>query len=172
VATVLDALAPWLAAADGVTVSGGEPFEQPAALERLLRDLRQHLGTERDILVYSGFAWETIAPKVALWEGLADALISDPFRAAAGQTLVWRGSDNQRMHLLTALGHARYAAWVAAPRAALPQALDVFFQAGEVWLAGIPAAGTLDALQTQLKEAGFTAATSQAPGANGNPIFA
>ena len=106
------------------------------------------------------------------WEGLADALISEPFRAEAGQSLIWRGSDNQRMNLLTALGRARYAEWVEAARGTLPQALDVFFQDGEVWMAGIPAPGTLESLRTRLAEAGFDSTTSQAHAANPIPVFA
>lgn len=169
---VLKSVAPWLAEADGVTISGGEPFLQADALEVLLRGLRSLAGVEKDILVYSGYAWERIAPQVTNWEGLADALISEPFRAEAGQSLVWRGSDNQQMHLLTALGRARYAEWVDATRSIQPQALDIFFQDGEVWMAGIPAPGTLEVLRTRLAEAGFDSATSQAHGANPVPVFA
>ena len=164
---------PWLPEANGVTISGGEPFEQPQALEGLLRELRGVAGPECDILVYSGYPWEKIAPQVTAWPGLIDVLISDPFVTGAGQTLAWRGSNNQRMHLLTSLGRLRYAEWVEAPRTALPQALDVFFQDGEVWMAGIPAEGSIDALQAHLAEAGFTSSTSQssAPVGGGLPVF-
>ncbi len=169
---VLESVAPWLAQADGVTISGGEPFQQPDALEALLRGLRNIARGDKDILVYSGYPWEQIAPRVTGWEGLADALISEPFRAEAGQSLVWRGSDNQRMNLLTALGRARYAEWVEAARATLPQALDIFFQDGEVWMAGIPSPGTLENLRIRLAEAGFDSTTSQAHGSNPTPVFA
>ena len=169
---VLESVAPWLVEADGVTISGGEPFQQPHALEALLHGLRNLVGGEKDILVYSGYAWEQIAPRVTSWEGLADALISEPFRAEAGQSLVWRGSDNQRMHLLTALGRARYAEWTEASRATLPLALDIFFQDGEVYMAGIPAPGTLENLRTRLAEAGFDSTTSQAHTAHPIPVLA
>lgn len=171
---VLATVGPWLPAANGITVSGGEPFEQPQALEELLRRLRALAGPASDILVYSGFPWEKIAPQVAAWPGLIDVLISDPFAPAAGQTLAWRGSDNQRMHLLTSLGRSRYAEWVQAPRTTLPKALDVFFQEGEVWMAGIPTAGSMEALQSRLAEAGFTSTTSQSSTSAGAelPVFA
>lgn len=171
-AEVLTSIAPWLSEADGVTISGGEPFEQIEALELLLHGVRAALGTHRDILVYSGFEWEKIAPRVSTWNALADVLISDPFRADAGQTLAWRGSDNQRMHLLTALARSRYAEWVAAPRTALPNALDVFFSNGEVWMAGIPAPGLMEALRTRLAAAGFCSTTSQARNGLAAPVFA
>src|SRR4051794_30769668 len=53
---VLDSVRPWLAAADGITVSGGEPFDQEAALEALLHGLRAR--TSADILVFSGYPLE------------------------------------------------------------------------------------------------------------------
>ena len=44
---------------DGVTVTGGEPFEQPEALEELLPALREWLDSRdavsADLLVYTGF---------------------------------------------------------------------------------------------------------------------
>ena len=84
---------------DGVTVLGGEPFFQPAALAVLLRMLHAH-GTH--IVVYSGYTLEVLArrPEPEVREALAfsDLLIDGPFVAAlvdgAGE---WRGSRNQRL---------------------------------------------------------------------------
>lgn len=159
-AAALAAIQPWLAEADGVTISGGEPFDQPQALECMLRSLRETGKLSCDILVYSGYPWERIEAQVSGWTGLVDVLISEPFNPSAGQTLAWRGSDNQCMHLLTPLGISHYSEWVNAPRSALPQALDVFFQNGEVWMAGIPTAGSLKALQANLVAAGYSSTTS------------
>src|SRR5688572_31286206 len=53
---VCDTLAANLNQADGVTISGGEPFDQPAALEALLRWLRGRFAG--DVLVFSGYPWE------------------------------------------------------------------------------------------------------------------
>ncbi|MCB1078317.1 MAG: radical SAM protein, partial [Verrucomicrobiae bacterium] len=117
IAAVMETITPWLGDADGVTISGGEPFEQIEALEHLLSEIRTVIGGERDVLIYSGLPWEKIAPHADLWDGLADALICDPFIRSAGQTLVWRGSDNQRLVFLTELGHRRYQPWVRALRA-------------------------------------------------------
>lgn len=168
---VLEALEQWLPEADGITISGGEPFEQPEALEGLLRRLRPVVKPDCDFLVYSGYPWEKLESQVLGWPGLIDGLISDPFAAEAAQTLALRGSDNQRMHLLTPLGHSRLGEWRQAPRSALPQALDVFFQDGEVWMAGIPEAGSMEAIKARLAEAGFTATTSTG-GPTGLPVFA
>ena len=88
----------WLEGADGVTISGGEPFDQPEALRELLIRLRaRHTG---DLLVFSGYPNEHLFTRHAEILAHADVLISEPFDARAGQTLALRGSDNQRIFLL------------------------------------------------------------------------
>jgi anaerobic ribonucleoside-triphosphate reductase activating protein len=168
VAEVMQAMSPWLEEADGVTISGGEPFEQTEALEQLLSALRAQIGSDKDVLIYSGQSWEKIAPRVTAWAGLADAVICDPFVRSAPQTLAWRGSDNQRLLPLTELGRVRYEQWLRATRANLPKALDVCFDGDSVWIAGIPDAGSLAMIQHALAEAGFSCATSDAD--NGDPF--
>lgn len=79
VADVIERIEPWLGEADGVTISGGEPFDQPDALSALLAAIR--LRIQADILVYSGHPFEVIARKVAELGGLVDALISYPYLA-------------------------------------------------------------------------------------------
>lgn len=174
VAEVMKAVSPWLVEADGVTISGGEPFEQIEALECLLSALRTEMGWGKDVLIYSGQTWEKIAPRVLAWTGLADAVISDPFVRSVPQTLVWRGSDNQRLRPLTELGSERYVPWCDAPRETLPKALDVCFDDESIWMAGIPDAGSLGTIQRALAEAGFSSAASDAEevGAFPLPVFA
>ncbi len=75
VAEVLDALAPAVSLADGLTVSGGEPFEQPEALATLLRGWHQIGGG--NVLVYSGRAFEDLKPELSKLGGLIDAIIAD-----------------------------------------------------------------------------------------------
>lgn len=160
---VMAAISPWLGEADGITISGGEPFEQLPALESLLTALRAEFGARKDILLYSGRRWETLAPRVTTWPGWADVIISEPFIESAPQTLAWRGSDNQVLHLLTDLGKSLYTNWLAAPRDALPKAMDVFLEDDTLWMAGIPDPGSIDAIHRALADAGFSASTSQAP---------
>lgn len=158
VVAVLDQLAEWLVEADGVTISGGEPFDQSEALVELLRGLRRTF--EGDILVYSGHAREAIEPILEQATGLIDALISDPFRLEATDRLPLRGSDNQRLHRLTSLGLERYAAFIQ-PRDDTP-ALDAMFdEEGTVWFAGIPRRGDFQRLRNILEVAGHRVATSE-----------
>lgn len=150
-------LEPRLENADGVTISGGEPFDQPEALHALLTALRSR--TAADILVYSGHSFETISPLLNGMPGLIDALISDPYFADGSQTLALRGSDNQRLHCLTPLGSSRFGTLAKAPSAT--PVLDVMFDDdGSVWFAGIPRRGDWERLQRQLLARGAAFATS------------
>jgi anaerobic ribonucleoside-triphosphate reductase activating protein len=158
VQSVVDAIHPHLKAADGVTISGGEPFDQPDALEALLRWLRPRLAG--DILVYSGYSIEQLTPRLAGWDGLIDVLITDPYEQSAGQTLALRGSDNQRVHLRTELARRRYPGLGHQPRDATARALDVVMDGDTVWMAGIPAPGDLGRLEDLLAAAGFSGQTS------------
>jgi anaerobic ribonucleoside-triphosphate reductase activating protein len=160
VEAVMTALAPWLGQADGITISGGEPFEQPEALRGLLVRLRA--STPGDILVYSGYAWEALTQQLTACEGLIDALISEPFEASTPQTLALRGSDNQRLHCLTPLGEARFRAYER-PLEVADRRLDILFdEDGTVWMAGIPYRGDLQRLAVLLSDGGHTASTTEA----------
>lgn len=158
VATLLEQVAPWLDQADGVTISGGEPFDQFDALLQMLVGLRQR--TAADILVYSGHPLETLQPMLDQARDLIDAVISDPYLEQADQSLALRGSDNQRLTLLTALGRSRLA---DLERASTPadKALDLMFDAtGTVWMAGIPRRGDLLRLRELLRAQGHQVQTS------------
>nr|WP_075008424.1 4Fe-4S single cluster domain-containing protein [Stigmatella aurantiaca]SEM10246.1 anaerobic ribonucleoside-triphosphate reductase activating protein [Stigmatella aurantiaca] len=157
---VMEAITPWLAQADGITISGGEPFDQPEALRALLMSLRA--STHGDILVYSGHSWEALAPHLSACAGLIDALISDPFEVNTPQTLALRGSDNQRLHCLTPLGEERFRA-CERPLGESDRRLDVLFdEDGTVWMAGIPHRGDLQRLSMLLTQDGHTASTTEA----------
>jgi anaerobic ribonucleoside-triphosphate reductase activating protein len=156
---VLEAIAPWISIADGFTISGGEPFDQPDALTALLTDIRKL--SAADILVFTGHPLEAIGPQLSSMDGLIDALIADPFDETAPQTLALRGSDNQRLVLFTALGRARFANYERRADAG-DRAVDVMFDDnGEVWLAGIPARDDFRRLQHLLRETGAAVAISQ-----------
>ena len=159
VARVIAALDQWLRQADGVTVSGGEPFDQPDALRAFLMEIRMR--TEVDILVYSGYPIERLNHHLSAMDGLIDALMTDPYDVLAPQTLALRGSDNQRLHCLTNLGERRFAAF---EREARPDeaALDLMFDDnGTVWMAGIPRRDDMDRLRQTLTVQGHSVLTSQ-----------
>jgi anaerobic ribonucleoside-triphosphate reductase activating protein len=159
VSKVLDAITPWISIADGFTISGGEPFDQSDALTTLLVGIRK-LSTA-DILVFTGHPLEVIGPKLCSMDGLIDALIADPFDETAPQTLALRGSDNQRLVLLTVLGRERFGDYERRMDRR-ERAVDIMFDDnGEVWLAGIPARNDFRRLQGLLREAGTKVTISQ-----------
>jgi len=159
VGAIMEAVQPWITVADGVTVSGGEPFDQPEALKALLSNLR-HAGAD-DIFVYSGHPFEEIEATVAAMEGLIDALMSDPFELETAQTLALRGSDNQRLTLLTAAGREHFAGYER-PATGGDRRFDVLVDGdGSAWLAGIPDRGDFYRLRAMLEAAGHKIVTSE-----------
>jgi anaerobic ribonucleoside-triphosphate reductase activating protein len=143
--------------ADGLTVSGGEPFEQPHALAAVLRHWR--LVSHGSTLVFTGYEIEDVADWLEFNPGLVDCVISGRFRSDVPQTLALRGSDNQRLHVLTELGREMR----AFEREAGPQdrRLDVMFDPdGQIWMAGIPARGDLARVRRALTTAGHQILTS------------
>ena len=85
----------------GVTsavISGGEPFDQPEGLLFLLLLLKTH--DFSDILVYSGYFFDNILKRYPNHLNFIDLLISEPFIYSESNTKIWRGSDNQEIHIL------------------------------------------------------------------------
>jgi anaerobic ribonucleoside-triphosphate reductase activating protein len=86
---------------DGVTVTGGEPFEQPLALLALARGLRERFSPS--LLVFSGYTLEEIRSRPLGREILesVDVLIDGRYagRRRLGRAL--RGSSNKRIQLLS-----------------------------------------------------------------------
>jgi len=157
----LEQVNPWLCNADGVTVSGGEPFDQAEALESLLGLLRARF--KGDVLVYSGYSHEKLFSEFSGVLRLVDVLISEPFVAGATQTLTLRGSDNQKIFLLSELARARYPRDIDCQLWDRSRRLDVVVEGEEVWMAGIPREGDMVRLRTELARRGFAARGSDQP---------
>jgi anaerobic ribonucleoside-triphosphate reductase activating protein len=150
----------WIDSASGVTISGGEPFDQPEALVELVQRLKGMF--QGDLLIFTGHSYERIAPQLGLLSGLVDAVITDPFRQGEAHTKALRGSDNQRLHLLTPLGRERLGCYER-PRTRTDDALDVMFDPeGSVWIAGIPRRDDMLRLRAEIVAAGGQAAITQA----------
>ncbi|MDD2869299.1 4Fe-4S cluster-binding domain-containing protein [Neomegalonema sp.] len=157
VAEVVARLAELAGDADGLTVSGGEPFEQPEALAAVLTAWRGMSG--RSVLVFTGREVGEVEGWLEAHPGLIDALVTGPFRSDLPQTMALRGSDNQELRILTPLGE-EMRAWDR-PLRPEDRRLDVMFDAeGNAWLAGIPARGDMARLRRALAAAGHDAASS------------
>lgn len=145
-------LSSYLPLIDGITISGGEPFEQFEALLAIVVQLRER--TNVDILVYTGYGVEDITDQLQQIKPYIDVLISDPFQRQSSQTLRLRGSDNQRLHCFTSQAVEKFA-YYQQTVTTKDKVLDVMFDAeGVVWFAGIPRRDDFVKLQTLLKQQG------------------
>jgi anaerobic ribonucleoside-triphosphate reductase activating protein len=141
--------------ADGLTVSGGEPLNQPTAVADLLRRVRR-ADPEADILLYTGYELDELDADQLVAVSLADALIVGRYLAARPTRLLWRGSANQRLIMQTSLGRARYAAYesVTVERTPMQAAVD---DSGHLLVIGVPPPGALGRLERALRERGIHA---------------
>lgn len=153
---LLHFIEPWVVEADGITVSGGEPFDQSEALQELLLGLRRY--PDKDVLVYTGYALERL--ELSKCAGLIDAIVTEPFEVDQKQTLALRGSDNQRLSCLTELGRERLKSFDRLASTS-DYALDLMFDDDQVFMAGIPARGDLARLRVLLAQDGHQLVTTE-----------
>lgn len=143
---------------DGVTISGGEPFDQPAALSALLDALihwREALGTDFDILCYSGYPHARLQQKHARLLQKLDALIPEPFVENLPMSHVWRGSANQPLIVLSERGKRNYSSHVDMPAAEAGKQMQVMVEGTHAWFIGIPARGDMQAMEESCRERGI-----------------
>jgi anaerobic ribonucleoside-triphosphate reductase activating protein len=95
--------------ADGVTISGGEPFDQPEPLMALLRLLRT--GGVRDVLLYTGYEISSILSRNKELPKLATAVIDGSFKLGLETEAAWKGSSNQTLTLFDPNYEERYTGW-------------------------------------------------------------
>ncbi len=146
---VIQVIEPWLPSASGLTISGGEPFDQPDALEALLRAWRKV--ADGDVLIFTGQVFGRVERWLAQLEGLVDAVVAGPYIANAPQTLALRGSDNQTLHCLTKRGQERFGTYERSAEAA-DRRLDIMLDAdGTAWFAGIPERDAFERLSEMLR---------------------
>jgi len=149
VGDVLDWLAALREPVDGVTISGGEPLQQPAAVGALIAGIRTWRGDrDVDILLYTGYPWSRAARHSDVVAG-CDAVVAGPYvaRRNSGDTPL-RGSSNQRIVPLTDLGRRRYGTGAALP----PRGLQASVTGGRLWMVGIPRAGDLQRISDRLAD--------------------
>ena len=137
----------------GVTISGGEPFDQPDGLLALLRGLRRQAVTAGlDLLCYSGYPFATLQAKHALLLAQLDALIPEPYVDALPITLRWRGSSNQTLELLSERGRERYLSSLDTPAG---KDMQVAINDRQIWFIGIPERGDMPALEELCRQRGI-----------------
>jgi anaerobic ribonucleoside-triphosphate reductase activating protein len=99
---------------EGVTLLGGEPFDQAAPLAEVASGARA-LGLS--VMTFTGYVLEELRarrdPSVSALLAATDLLVDGPYDRARPESLRrWAGSTNQRFHFLT----DRYAPGIELPR--------------------------------------------------------
>lgn len=88
---------------EGITISGGEPMLQAAALSELLAYLRSH--SDLSAICYSGFTLSQLRQKsdrdIEALLAKLDVLIDGQYIPELNDNRGWRGSQNQTVHFLT-----------------------------------------------------------------------
>jgi anaerobic ribonucleoside-triphosphate reductase activating protein len=143
--------------ADGLTVSGGEPLEQPGGLGELLAagdSIRAEAAHDADLLVYTGYEEADITGAAAEALSLADAVITGRYDVTRPTRLIWRGSANQHLSARTPLGELRYSRYLDHAPARAP--MQVAADGGNLWFVGVPRRGDLPRLERALRHRGIT----------------
>jgi len=85
---------------EGISVSGGEPFQQASALAAFLRSIKEK--SQLSVLVFSGFTWDEIARIPRSGEILAniDILLAGRYQAENRLARGLLGSSNKEIYFL------------------------------------------------------------------------
>lgn len=135
----------------GLSLTGGEPFQQPLLGAAVAEVVRSHADRRLDVLVYTGYAARTARHRVPdLWAA-ADAVVAGRFRQEAGWPGPWAGSANQTLELLTPLSRERLAEdrWPTGP------GIQAVMDDGDLVMVGIPRPGDLERLEERLAGRGI-----------------
>ena len=122
---------------EGVSLLGGEPFEQTPAIRALVERMR---GADRSVMIFSGYTLEELRGRndadTAATLASTDLLVDGRFDQALYETKRrWIGSANQRLHFLS----DRYDA--ADPRFSEPNTVEIQVRDGEIVVTGWPTVG-------------------------------
>lgn len=153
----------WLAAlpedqVDGITISGGEPFDQPEALTELLSGIsawRREIEKDIDVLCYSGRGLDELERDFAGQLALLDAVVPEPFVHDRPTRLPLRGSDNQQVVALTDLGRIRYEGAGLSALAGQRGQMQVEVDGESIWFIGIPDHGAMTLVRERAAAAGI-----------------
>lgn len=137
---------------DGATFSGGEPFEQAEVLAKVASRLQ---AAGRSIMVYTGFTLDELRdsarPGVGALLAATDILVDGPYVREQQRDLLWRGSANQRVHLLTPR-YAHLAPHLDAPGVGVELRLD---RESNLFWAGVPSPDFTSRLRRAVADRGI-----------------
>jgi len=132
--------------AAGLTLSGGEPFQQAEGLKALL-SLGRAAGWA-DVLIYSGFPLKELLAAHPWLPDLAAAVVDGPFERDRPSLEPWRGSAGQKLNLFNPHFAGLYEEWQKDERRKVQIILS---ETGAMRLLGIPGPGDYDRLRNKLE---------------------
>ena len=145
---------------EGITISGGEPFEQDietlATFLRLVKNDARRLS----VMLYTGRSLEELRKDNAIARILEsiDILVDGPYIHELNDGCQWRGSSNQTIHAL----NAEYSDVVRDAASRFDRGIEIGLSAEMRFeLTGIPSDGFMKNLERKLQEKGYT--LSQGP---------
>lgn len=139
---------------DGLTLTGGEPLDQAAALAELVRNVRDALATQAqrrffDVLVFTGYGTRAAQTRAGrLWE-LVDAAVCGRYLRDAPCEAPLIASRNQELVALSDLGRRLYPLAPGRPH------MQVLADGTDLHMVGLPRPGDLDVIRDRLAAAGI-----------------
>lgn len=130
----------------GLTVSGGEPFQQVEDVAHVLRLVRE-AEPGIDVLVFTGYTTVVARRRGSELFNLADVIVAGRYREDLPSEEPLVASSNQELCVLSARGRERYGD-ASGPR------VQVAAADGDLFVVGLPAPGDLNRLATELEQGG------------------
>ena len=129
----------------GVTISGGEPFDQPEALVSLVEKIHC-LGLD-DILAYSGYRKDVLIRKHPETLEMLAALVDGPFVQGDLSEAAWKGSENQTLTVFKEKYKQKYMDWSFETKGKMQFVHDEY----GIFLVGIPRQQDVSTLLSKIR---------------------
>jgi len=137
----------------GITISGGEPFDQSQGLFEVLKIC--HTLNYMEIMLYSGYKFDYLSKNYSHILNMVDILISGPFIESLPTNKIWRGSANQEIHLISKKAIKRYKD-INLDTIICKGQKSIQFEVSDdfIFIIGIPRRGDLKKIKEKLKNQG------------------
>lgn len=131
---------------EGITLSGGEPLQQPAEeLAEFLSLVNRNQNIS--VICYTGYRLEELQDRKNVLQYI-DVLVDGEYIQEQDTGQRWRGSENQRFHFLTDRYRSESAAWFAAKERQVEIELDMH---GNLLISGVPSKDFMQKLTDELQ---------------------
>lgn len=137
---------------DGLTITGGEPTEQAAELSWLLELLSAEC-PDVDILLFTGRSWKAASSKARKLLRQVNCVVSGPYKQELPPASRLQITNNQEIHYRDPHVRIKYEEWML--NEDIPE-LEVSIYNHDIFLVGMPQAGSLSLYQEQLAEHGIS----------------